>query len=590
MKETVRSLLSASLQLRAGAEAIVSPGRPPLLYADFGRQLERDHLFLRNNGFGPRSRIGVAVPDGPEGLAVIVAAGTSAICAPLDPALEAEVLERLMKATRIECLIVPDGSSSNAVRAAHALGVPLLMLCAPAGGAAGAHELKTDFRGEPVALDWPGPDDLAFLWHTSGSTGAPKIVAYEQWRICGDVRERIARRGIGSADRCLITTTMSSSVIVRTGLLPNLAVGAAVIHAGDLRAESIVAAVESLAPTYFLAAPALHSRLLEIIEERGGLEHNLRVIYSSFAEQSPQARSRLERLLGVPMILTYGMTEAGTIAETSMPPSAAPEHSVGRPTCELAIADDTGSFLDAGKEGEVWVRGAAVIAAYESPPEANQDAFRNGWFRTGDCGRIDEQGFLYITGRIKEVINRGGVKVSPSEVELALENHPAVREAAVFSRRHPTLGEDVYAIVVKEEGRTASEAELKRFARQRLATAKVPTRIIATLALPRSATGKLQRKELATFGEALLQQAWEPPRGAHEEQVATIFRRVLRVEDIGRNDRFFDRGGDSLRAVEVLERIQEDFGVSVPIDALLENPSVAGLARTISEWIIPTNA
>jgi len=260
---------------------------------------------------------------------------------------------------------------------------------------------------------------------------------------------------------------------------------------------------------------------------------------------------------------------------------------VGRPVAEVGIADEKGNLLSRGQEGEVWVRGPEVIAAYESPPEANEEAFRNGWFRTGDCGQIDEQGFLHLTGRIKDVINRGGVKVSPSEVEVVLASHPAVREAAVFARPHPTLGEDVCAAVVFEEGRSASEAELRRFARRRLSTAKVPARIFVAATLPCSATGKLQRTELAVLGEALIQQAWEPPQGPHEEYVADIFRQVLRVEDIGRTDQFFDRGGDSLRAVEVLEHVQSKFGVSIPMDVLLENPSVAGFASVICRLVRP---
>jgi len=588
--ETVYSLLSDSFRRYGNSEAIVAPGRRSLSYAALGRQLALDHAFFRDKGFGLRSRIGVAMPAGAEGVVVLLAVAASAVCAPLDPDLEVRLLERLMVAMRIEGLVVPVGSTSNAVCAAQSIGVPLLTLTSIAAEPAGAHELKTEFRRQPLPSEWPGPEDIAFLWHTSGTTAAPKIVPYEQWKICSDVRKRIARRRICAADRCLITSTTSSAVTVRVGLLPNLATGAAVIHTGDLGAESIVAAMESLAPTYFMAAPAQHSRLLEILEGRGGeLTHTLRAIYSSFAEQSPQVRSRLERLLGVPMVEAYGMTETGGIAETPLPPVTAPAGSVGRPVTEVVIADDAGNFLGCGQEGEVWVRGSEVIAAYESPPEANRDAFRNGWFRTGDCGRIDEKGFLHLTGRVKDLINRGGVKVSPSEVELVLGSHSTVREAAVFARRHPTLGEDICAVVVFEEGRVTSEAELRRFARQRLSAAKVPTRIVAAPAIPRSATGKLKRADVAAFGEGLLRRAWERPHGRYEEQVAGIFRQVLGVEDLGRHDQFFDRGGDSLRAVEVLEQVEESFGVSMPMEVLLENPSVAGFARAIAEAISGTN-
>jgi acyl-CoA synthetase (AMP-forming)/AMP-acid ligase II/acyl carrier protein len=584
MKQTVHSLLAQSLRRHADREAIVAPGRRPLSYADLGRQLEDDRAFLRRAGFGARSRIGVAMPPGPEGLAVIAAVSASAACAPLEPELDQGTLERLAKAMQIEALVVAEGSTSSAARAARTLGMPLIEVAVPADSPAGAHALRTDARRAPAPPDLPGPDDLAFVWHTSGTTGVPKIVAYEQWRICFDVRKRIERRRIDSSDRCLVTSTPGSAATARLAVLTNLAAGAAAIHPGDLKAESVLAAIESLAPTYFLAAPALHSRLLELVEKRGRPPtHRLRAVYSSFAEQPPQVRSRLERALGVPMVVVYGMTEVGGIAETPVPSETAPPRSVGRPHVEVAIADDRGGFLAAGHEGEVWVRGPEVIEAYESPPEANREAFRDGWFRTGDCGFLDERGFLHLTGRIKDIINRGGVKVSPAEVEFALESHPAVREAAVFARRHPTLGEDVCAAVVFDDGRSASEADLRRFLRQRLSAQKVPTRIVTAPALPRNPAGKLQRTELPAFGEALLEQSRQPPQGPQEEQVAGIFRRLLRVDDIGRHDHFFDRGGDSLRAVELLEQVKERFKVSLSMDTVLENASVAGLAKVISE-------
>jgi len=577
-------MLAHSLQVHAGAEAMVTPGRRSLTYEELGRQLERDHAFLRRSGFGARSRIGVAMPPGPEGLAVIAAVARSAACAHFDPDLDVDSLARLMSTMRLDAVVVPEGAMSNALRAARNLGISLIELSTPAEGAAGTHELRTDSRRPPASPELPGPEDLAFVWHTSGTTGVPKIVSYEQWRICFDVRKRVERRRIVSTDRCLVTSTLSSAATTRVSLLSNLAAGAAVIHTGDLTAESMVLAIESLAPTYFLAAPALHSRLLELIEKRGtAFEHCLRVIYSSFAEQSPEVRSRLEQLLRVPMVVSYGLTETGGIAETPQPPDTAPPGSVGRPAAELVIAGAEGNSLGPGQEGEVWVRGPEVIPAYESPPEANRDSFHDGWFRTGDCGHLDDRGFLHLTGRIKDTINRGGVKISPVEVEFALAGHPAVYEAGVFARRHPTLGEDLCAAVVFEEGRVAPEAELRRFVRHRLSAAKVPTRIVAATTLPRNSAGKLQRKDLAEFGEAALKRSWEQPEGPLEVRVAAIFNQVLRVDDIGRHDQFFDRGGDSLRAIEVIERIQESFGVPLTMDDLLENPSVAAVAQIIAD-------
>jgi len=586
MKETVHSLLESSLQRHADREAVIAPGRRSMNYAELGHQLERDHSFLRSAGFGAKARIGVAMPPGAEGLVAVAAVARSATCAHFDAELDADSLARVMSAMRLDAVIVPAGSASNAVRAAASLGLSLIELSTSANGAAGTYTLRTDSR-RPVAVpSLPGTDDLALLWYTSGTTGVPKIVPYEQWRICFDVRKRVGRFEITCDDRCLVASTPASALTSRSCLLSNLAAGAAIIHTGDLSPEAILSAVESLAPTYFTAAPAMHSRMLELIKKRENPPvHRLRAIFSSFTEQSPQVRVDLERALGVPMVINYGMTETGGIADTAKRPQSAPPGSVGLPVVELIISDESGTVLGHGEQGEICVRGPEVMAGYEFPAAANADAFRKGWFRTGDCGFVDERGFLHLTGRIKDAINRGGVKISPAEVEFSLESHPAVREAAAFARRHPTLGEDLCAAVVFEQGRHASEAELRRFVRHRLSASKVPTRIVTAAKLPRNAAGKLQRKELAAFGDALLKQAWQAPRGQHEVQVAELFSRVLRLDDISRKDQFFDRGGDSLRAVELLELLKERFGVSLTMDTLLDNPSVEALAKNLAEAV-----
>lgn len=292
MKETVHSLLADSLRRFRDSEAILAVGRRSLTYGDLGRQLAHDHAFLRSKGFGQRSRIGVAMPAGPAGLVMLLAAAASAVCAPLDPDLEVEVLERLMVAMRIECLVVSEGSTSHAVRAAQALGIPLVVLLARAGEPAGSHGLTSDLHKKADPTEWPRPDDLAFLWHTSGTTGVPKVVPYEQWRICSTSRARANRRNMSAADRMLIIVPLSSSVVVRTGLLPHLSVGASLICAGAVSGESLPRILEELSPTVLYGPPGVHSRLVEMVETCGGMHHRLRAIYSSFAELPPSLRAR----------------------------------------------------------------------------------------------------------------------------------------------------------------------------------------------------------------------------------------------------------------------------------------------------------
>jgi acyl-CoA synthetase (AMP-forming)/AMP-acid ligase II/acyl carrier protein len=575
-------MLSSAVAAHAGSDAIIAPGRESLRYADLGRQLTADFAFFRQHGFGPQSRIGVAMPAGPEVMVATLSAASFATCAPLADDLEVQVLEGLMNAMRLDGLIVPAGSRSNAVHAARSSGVTLIELSSPAAARAGEHELSCRARSAPAALDLPAMSDLAALWHTSGTTGIPKIVPCEQWRLCMGARLRAERRRASPADRFLMDAPPSSAVAFRSGLLPCLSAGAAVIAAGRLDGELLVTALEQLAPTHLHASPALHARLAEILSSRSTpLAHHLKAIFAGYAEVPRAVRSRLQAQLGVPMIVGYGSTETGVIAQTPSPPDTAPEGSVGRPLIDLIIADDDGNALPPGREGELCVRGPEVIAAYESPPEANREHFRDGWFRTGDCGRIDEDGFLFITGRIKDLINRGGMKVAPHEVESVLALHPAVRDVAVFGRHHPTLGEDVCALVVIRKPHSAAEIDLRRFARRHLASWKVPSRIITTEAIARSSAGKLVRADLRSEAERRARQEWQPACGQYEEAVASMFAQVLGVDDMGRRDNFFERGGDSLRAADVLGRAEALFGVAMDFEALLDHPDVAGFARAI---------
>ena len=209
--------------------------------------------------------------------------------------------------------------------------------------------------------------------------------------------------------------------------------------------------------------------------------------------------SDIEDLFGVPVIQTFGMTEAGPlITSNSLPPGTRRPGSVGV-SCgpRIRILAPDGADLPCGATGEIVIQGENVIAGYEDAPEANATSFRNGWFHTGDTGYIDDEGFVFLTGRLKEMINRGGEKISPLEVDVVLMEHPAVQVALTFGMPHDTLGEEVAAAVVLKEGHTASEREIRAFAEKHLVHFKVPHHIVFVSELPRGPTGKLQRIGLA---------------------------------------------------------------------------------------------
>ena len=221
------------------------------------------------------------------------------------------------------------------------------------------------------------------------------------------------------------------------------------------------------------------------------------------------------------------------------------------------------------------------MSGYEVNPEANRAAFANGWFRTGDLGRLDSDGYLTITGRLKEIVNRGGEKLSPRDVEASLREHLAVREAAAFAVPHPTLGQDVAAAVVLEPGASAAEDELRGFLFGRLPDYKIPTRIVIVDEIPKGPTGKIQRLGLADRLADRLAAEFVAPRGDTETLVAQLFAEVLGVEQVGATDNFFALGGDSLRGEQVLARLRTRRSLNLPPTALFKMPTVAEFAREI---------
>jgi acyl-CoA synthetase (AMP-forming)/AMP-acid ligase II/acyl carrier protein len=580
---TIRDLLAESIRRHSAATAILAPGRRSLSYEALGRQIAQTEEALARAGIGRDSRIGLAVQNGPEYAVALLATVACATCAPLNPALDEAALVRLLGALRLNALIAPDGADTPAVRAARKAGVAVLGLRHAQTHPAGTFELITTCAGAATKIAFPGVDDLALLMHTSGTTGKPKIVPFEQWRITEAARNRIQQGEITSSDRGLAAIAFYSNAGIRRGLLPPLLVGGSVICPASLDAETLVDSMEKLAPTYYFASAATHIAVLETIERRGRpLEHSLRLAFTGAAALPAPVRRRLEHALGIPIVTAYGMTETGTIAQTPLPPAKAPDGAVGLPTfLEVRIADQDGCVLGPDQTGEIIVRGAEVAQGYENDESANSAAFRNGWFRTGDWGRVDGAGFVYLSGRIKDVINRGGAKVSPAEVEGALAEHPQVVEAAVFAVDHPTLGEDVAAAIVPRTLAVVEEDELREFVRARLAAFKVPTRIIALPVLPRGPLGKVDRTELARIAEPHLRAEFVPPRDSDEIGVATIFADVLALARVGANDNFFHLGGDSLRASRVLARVQAAFGVSLVAAEIFRFPTVSGLADAI---------
>jgi acyl-CoA synthetase (AMP-forming)/AMP-acid ligase II/acyl carrier protein len=333
-----------------------------------------------------------------------------------------------------------------------------------------------------------------------------------------------------------------------------------------------------------MAPPVVLTAVADEVARRSP-RHALKYVISAFTSLSPAAARQVERALGVPVVVIYGTTEAGQIAQSPLPPETAPAGSVGWPSLhDVEIRDDGGHRLPAGEVGEIVVRGPEVFSGYEGNEDANRAAIRDDWYRTGDTGYVDRDGFVYLADRITDLVNRGGNKIVPSEIEDVLRKHAGVADAAAFGVPHPTLGQDLAVAVVPREA-PLREADLRRFVRSRLASYKLPSRYLVVDELPRTALGKVDRPKLREIHDEARRLTFEEPRDRVEEQVARIFGEVLGVTGIGRSDSFFDLGGDSLRVVSVLQELEKSFGIRPDFEALFDHPTVASFATIIDKLV-----
>lgn len=591
-RQTLGSLIDSRVRSTPGATAILAPAREPLSYGALGRQIASAAHTLAAGGWGSGSRIGLALPNGPETAVALVAVVSCATCVPLNPNSDEETLRYLLKRLRVDAIVVPESGFPIVREVATDLALPIVTLVVSRHDPAGTFALRCETRRAPVTAGAPGGDDIALVLHTSGTTGRSKVVPLTQRSQLDSTLERIRLFQLTARDRSLCITPMFTATAIRSSLFPPLAAGGSVVCPLEFEAGQMLGWLSALEPTFYGAAPAVHRALLEAIVARGAPpRHALRFIVSGSTVLPEELQAGLEDALGVPIIQTYAMTESGTITQNLLPPGTRRPGSVGVATLgEVGILGDDGQFLPAGELGEVVVRGPQVFTGYEDDPEANRRAFFGDWFRTGDLGYLEADGFLHVTGRLKEIINRGGFKVPPAEVDAVLMRHPAVAEAATFGIAHATLGEDVMAAVVLREGSAATLQQLRDFAFGALADFKVPSRIVPVSNIPKTSLGKVRRRELADILKQDLQPAYNKPRNAREAIVAEVFGEVLGIAAVGCFDNFFALGGDSLRSAQVTTRVNAMFDCQLDSSSLFRRPTVAEFAAEIAKRVQGSDA
>ena len=559
---------------RREAPAILAPGRPVLDYETLFRQVERTGIALANMGLGRQSRVAIALPNGPELAVAFLAVASYATVAPLDPASEEGSWRDLLHSLRLDAVIFPDSLRSPATRAASELGLQIVRLAYSEREPAGAFALFSEAPRAAITVAAAQPGDIAVLLRTSGTTSVPKVVPLTHAQILARP-DRVLLHG---NDRCICVSPLFTATSLGTNLLGALMEGASVVIAPEFSAERFGEWVNEFKPTYLAGSSTVLASLLKIAQRDGlAKAHSFRFLRSTSNALPAHLQQELEEAFGVPVIQAYSTTETGAIAENPLPPGLRKPGSVGLPVAEVTIARNDGSDPSEAS-GEILVRGPRVMSGYENSPEQNEDAFRDGWFRTGDEGYFDRDGYLFLTGRTKELINRGGVKISPRDIDEILLRHPAVLDAAAFAVSHPTLGEDVAAAVVLREPGSVTPQQLQAFSLERLARFKAPSAIVFVDELPKSHSGKVQRGALAAAFGVLFRadsRRFVPPHDAIEVQLVRIWEQMLGRYPVGVTDDFFSLGGDSLLAAQVVERVNQLFDRELPVDLLW------GSARTI---------
>jgi acyl-CoA synthetase (AMP-forming)/AMP-acid ligase II len=577
--QTTLDLLALQHDARGSAPAILAPGREAISYAELFAGIDRAGDVLAALGFGRGHRIATAFADGPDAALAMLAAMTWATCAPLNRHLDRDTSTALFAQLRIDALIAAEGDDSLVTEAARAARLPLLRLSAAAGPGADLFALNAESARAPVARTQPRPDDVALVTHTSGTTAVPKVVPITHRALLGTGRQ-IA---IDAGDRCLCHAPLHTTSGLGNALVAPLKAGASTVLTPGFDAARFFDWLAAFKPTYLSASPTVHAAIIdEFRRRRPPLPTSLRFVRSSSSGMSASLQQTLESVLQVPVIQGYGSTEAGLIAQDSPLAGKRRAGSVGTVVgAEIMILGEDGAALAAGAVGEILVRGPTVMAGYENDPGANRLAFHEGWYRTGDLGYLDADGYLFITGRAKDIINRGGLKVSPGEVDAMFSGHPAVEDAATVGIVHPSLGEDVVTAVIRRPGASISAQQLREYALQNITPFKVPTSIVFVGEFPRNSLGKVLRRELATSIREQLRAEYVPPRDAEEGLIAGIFAQLLRLPRVGALDNFFLLGGDSLRAARALARIGAQTGVEIEPRALFDAPTVEQFAQQL---------
>lgn len=582
---TIGEAIRVHSTARPEQPAIVGSKFPPLSYRELQDQIEVVRTRLRQAGFDRDARIVVAIADNAQAGLAIIAIASSAVAVPLDPKLTTAEVERCFALLRPTAVLALCNDGAVARGVAERRKLPIIEAGLAPHGKLGL-QLAIPKIGSVLPLDGPDPETPAFILHTSGTTADPNLVPFSHRNLMAITERLQTWFSLTPEDRCLNVSPVYYSHALTTTVIPPLLTGGSVAFPINASKVDLSEWFGSLKPTWYSAGPTLHLSVLDHARQLPDARtiHSLRFISSAGAPLSSDVHKDMQNVLGVPVLEHYGSSETAQIASNVPPPGPCKPGTCGVPWPGIImIVGENGRSVPSGQQGEILVRGPSVMSGYINAPELNKAAFTDGWFRTGDIGSLDENGFLCLHGRKKELINRGGEKIAPLEIDQALMSHPEVAQAAAFAVPHPRLGEDVAAAVVLRPGAKVTPAELRDFVSARLVTYKIPRRISIVDQLPKGITGKVQRKRLSEILNP--EQSVRPEASLHAD-LLKLWRKFLKTESVSIDDDFFEKGGDSILALEMHLELQQMLGQALPEAILFEASTVRELAKKLARPMV----
>ncbi len=483
---------------------IFTEDQPVFTYADLNRQIDWTKDFFHKNHIQKTDTIAIVCENGPVMATSFLATASNCCAAPLNPSYTASEFDFYLEDLKPKALIVKEDSSSPVIEVAKRKKIKIFNLLVNNIDPSGKFSLRSKNENISNTINQNDiiiPDDIALILHTSGTTSKPKMVPLTHLNLCTSAKNIVQTLNLDRSDKCINIMPLFHIHGIVGLLLSSLFSGGNIFTSPGFNALKFFSWLKVFSPTWYSAVPTMHQAILtranrnsEIIEET-----KLRFIRSSSAPLPSMTMKEIEKIFHCPVIESYGMTEAShQMTSNHLPPGNRKAIKVGFAAGpKVSVIDDSHKILENGKIGEIIIRGKNVTKGYLNNSQANKDSFINGWFRTGDQGFYDEEGFLQITGRIKEIINKGGEKISPLEIDDAIMQHESVFQGITFPIVHAKLGEEVAAAIVLKNDHQLTAQELKEFLSKILISYKIPQTIVFLDEIPKGKTGKLQRIGLA---------------------------------------------------------------------------------------------